>query len=128
MPHVALMRMAAAATAMAMLGACAQTSPGSTSATPASEQSILESSTPAAGSIVAAPVNELVLNFNPPARLKEVTLEGPEGVMPTMVTSIGEVPRYSVPLAGLGPGKYTVRWEASVGTDTHTGSFGFTVR
>lgn len=86
------------------------------------------SSTPAADSIVAAPVNELVLNFDPPARLGEVTVTGPDGMMPTMVTSVGEVPRYVIPVHGLGPGNYTVRWAATVGGQAHEGSFGFIVR
>lgn len=88
----------------------------------------LSSTTPAAGSTVAAPVNELNFIFDPPARLEEVTVAGPDGVMPTMITSVGEVPRYSIPLSGLGPGDYTVSWSATVNGQAHEGSFGFRVQ
>lgn len=119
---------AAAAILWALCG-CAQ-SPSDPPRSPetTAENSILVGSSPAAGSTVAAPVNELVLNFDPPARLGEVTVTGPDGVMPTMITSVGEVPRYSVPLPGLGPGDYMVRWSATVGEQPHEGSFRFSVR
>ena len=51
--------------------------------------SILISSSPAAGSTVSGPVDELMLHFNPPARLIEVTVNGPQGLMPMMVTAAG---------------------------------------
>lgn len=88
----------------------------------------LSSTTPKAGSTVAAPVNELVFIFDPPARLGEVTVTGPEGRMPMMVTSVGEVPRYSIPVHGLGPGDYTVRWTATTAGQDHEGIFRFAVR
>ena len=90
--------------------------------------SILAWSTPAAGSTVNAPVNELVFHFSPAARLGEVTVTGPEGAMPMMVTAVGEVEHYSLPLSGLGPGRYTVDWKASSRGVDHRGSFGFEVR
>ena len=119
---------AAAAAVLGLLGGCAQNSDSASSPSSSAENSILVSSSPSAGSTVAAPVDELVLNFDPPARLGEVTVTGPDGMMPTMITAIGEVPRYSVPVHGLGPGNYTVRWSASAGGQAHEGSFGFTVK
>ncbi len=91
-------------------------------------ESILASSTPAAGSTVSGPVNELMLHFSPPARLAEVTVTGPEGAMPMMVTAVGEVEHYSLPLSGLGAGSYTVDWRAIAAGTQHEGRFGFTVR
>lgn len=90
--------------------------------------SILSWSKPIGGSTVTAPVNELQLHFSPPARLGEVTLTGPEGAMPMMVTAVGEVEHYSLPLSGLGPGRYTVDWKATARGVDHRGSFGFDVR
>lgn len=91
-------------------------------------QSILAWSSPAAGSTVSGPVNQLMLHFSPPARLMEVTVTGPEGMMPMMVTAVGEVEHYSLPLSGLGPGSYTADWRASVRGQQHQGRFSFTVR
>lgn len=88
---------------------------------------ILAWSKPSAGATVAAPVNELVLHFSPPARLLEVTVTGPGGTMPMMVSAVGEVAHYSLPLAGLGPGRYDVAWRASRGGVQYRGSFGFVV-
>ena len=83
---------------------------------------------PADGSTVAAPVNELKLRFNPPARLDEVTINGPDGAMATMVHSVGEVADYSVPVSGLGPGAYSVHWNANAQGRAYEGSFAFTVK
>lgn len=91
-------------------------------------QSILASSTPAAGSTVSGPVNELMLHFSPPARLAEVTVTGPDGMMPMMLTPVGEVEHYSLPLSGLGAGTYTVDWRANAAGQEHRGRFSFTVR
>lgn len=118
----------AASILLGLLAGCAQGDGPAQSPATTSESSILVSSSPADGSTVAAPVNELVINFDPPARLEEVTVAGPDGVMPTMITSVGEVPRYSVPLSGLGPGDYTVSWSATVNGQAHEGSFGFRVQ
>ena len=90
--------------------------------------SILEMSIPAAGSTVQGPVDELILHFNPPARLDEVTVTGPEGAMPMMVTSVGEVQDYSLPLPALGAGAYSVAWRATAQGHAYQGSFAFTVR
>lgn len=95
---------------------------------PAAEGSILAWSRPAAGSTVSAPVNELVFHFSPPARLHEVTVTGPEGAMATMVTAVGEAEHYSVPVSGLGSGRYTVAWRATARGTDYNGSFDFQVR
>ena len=122
---------ALASAAFGLLAACAQqpqpAGPTGSAATPAAN-SILAWSKPAAGSTVSAPINELVLHFSPPARLGEVTVTGPEGAMPMMVTAVGEVEHYSLPLPGLGPGRYSVDWRATAGGVEHHGSFVFQVR
>lgn len=115
-----------------LLAACAPsrgdapTPPGQSG--PAAAHTILAGSTPAAGSTVGGPVNRLVLRFLPPARLDEVLVTGPDGAMPMMITAVGETDRYELPLAGLGPGSYTIAWRASVEGRQHRGSFSFTVR
>lgn len=90
--------------------------------------SILAWSKPADGSVVTAPVNELVFHFSPPARLGEVTVVGPEGAMPMMVTAVGEVEHYSLPLSGREAGRYSVNWNASARGIPYKGSFEFEVR
>jgi len=92
------------------------------------QSSILVSSAPAAGSTVRGPVDELMLHFNPPARLHELTVTGPDGTMPMMVHAVAEVAHYSVPTSGLGPGSYTVKWRATSGGREYQGTFPFTVR
>lgn len=93
------------------------------------ERSILAGSTPAAGSAVEGPVNSLDLRFDPPARLLEVSVtDGSGQVMPMMVTAVGEVGHYSLPLSGLEAGRYSVNWRASVGASEYRGSFAFAVR
>ena len=126
-------RPAAASLALLLGAACAANSgdapaPATNAGTeqPATA-SILAASKPAAGSTVRAPVDELVLHFTPPARLEEVTVTGPAGAMPMMVSAVGEVEHYSLPLSGLGPGRYEVAWRASRGGAQHRGSFGFAV-
>lgn len=118
--------------AFAVLGACASEPVGAPAAVagvaPAATRSILAMSIPADGSTVRAPVSELMLHFNPPARLDEVTVSGPGGTMPMMITPVGEVEHYSLPLSGLGPGSYTVSWRATASGQEHRGSFSFTVR
>jgi methionine-rich copper-binding protein CopC len=89
---------------------------------------ILASSEPAAGATVGAPVDELILRFNHPARLDEVTIKGPEGLMPAMILSVAEVADYSIPLNGLGPGFYTVNWKATAQTRRYQGSFEFAAK
>ena len=124
---------AAASLALLLGAACAANSGDAPAqATNASTEqpanaSILAASKSAAGSTVRAPVDELVLHFTPPARLEEVTVTGPAGTMPMMVSAVGEVQHYSLPLSGLGPGRYEVEWRASRGGAKHRGSFGFAV-
>lgn len=120
---------AAIAACAAAVGACA--AKPITTPEPAAQQasaSILASSSPAAGATVQGPVNTLELHFNPPARLDEVTVSGPDGLMPMMVHAVGEVAHYSLPLSGLDAGTYTVNWKASRAGETHQGSFAFTVK
>lgn len=95
---------------------------------PANATPLLASSVPGNGEVVRAPLNRLELHFSPPARLMEVTLSGPGGLMPMMVTPVGETAHYSLPVSGLGPGAYTVDWRARAGTREDRGSFAFTVR
>ena len=97
------------------------------SSTPAAG-SILAWSIPTAGSTVGAPVNELVFHFTPPARLGEVTVTGPDGAMPMMVTAVGEVEHYSLPLSADTPGAYMVDWRATAKGRDFRGSFGFAIR
>ncbi len=106
----------------------AETPQADATAAPNADGSILAWSRPAAGSTVSGPVNELQLHFTPPARLGEVTVTGPEGAMPMMVTAVGEVEHYSLPLSGLGSGSYTVDWRAIRAGREYRGTFGFTVR
>jgi methionine-rich copper-binding protein CopC len=111
-----------------LCGCAAQTSGTAAAETKQPDASILASATPAAGSTVSAPVNELKLRFNPPARLDEISVNGPEGLMPVKVTAVGEVADYSIPLAGLGRGTYSVSWKAASGGRDYRGSFAFTVK
>jgi methionine-rich copper-binding protein CopC len=90
--------------------------------------SILESSRPAAGSTVVGSVNELVLHFDPPARLDEVTVTGRDGPMPMMVHAVGERTTYWLPLLELGAGSHEVNWRASVQGREYRGTFQFSVQ
>ena len=89
--------------------------------------SILSDSVPAADSKVRVSPSDLRLDFSPAARLVEVTVDGPDGTMPMMVTPAGEVGRYSLPLPDLSPGKYEVHWRATSQGRAHEGRFDFTV-
>lgn len=113
--------------ALGALANCAQDRP-STSANASPTRSVLASSTPAAGSTVKGPLDALSLRFDPAARLTELTVAGPDGTMPMMITAVGETRDYSVPLPGLGAGNYSANWKASVGGQSRQGSFAFTVR
>ena len=121
-------RFAVLVTATAVLGACASAPPSDAGSQVASARSILVTSTPAAGSTVNGPVDQLLLRFSPPARLLEVTVSGGGMTMPVMVTAVGEVAQYSVPISELEAGSYTVDWRASVGGTEHRGTIPFTVR
>jgi len=120
----------AATVAFALLCACAQAQAPSAGAPLAASanRSILAWSTPAAGSTVPGPVNEIQFHFAPPARLGEVTVTGPDGTMPMMITAVGEVEHYSIPASGLGPGAYSVNWRATTTGAEHSGGFNFSVK
>ena len=109
----------------AFLCACAAQSADTA---PLVESGILDSSIPAAGATVSSPVDELKLRFSPPARLDEVTIDGPDGLMPMMVHAVGESTDYSLPLPGLGPGTYTINWKATTRAEMHQGTVRFTVK
>ncbi len=114
--------------AFALLCGCAQQPAAAPQSATTAPQSILVDSAPASRSTVTGPVNELKLHFSPPARLGEVTVTGPNGTMPMMITAVGEVRYYSVPLPGLAAGSYTVAWRATAAGHDYQGSFGFSVR
>ena len=112
----------------ALLCGCAAQPAGGEAPAQQAAASILVRSSPGAGSTVSGPVDELTLHFNPPTRLDEVTVNGPQGLMPMMVTAAGESGQYSLPLPGLGPGAYAVNWKATAQGTAHTGGFSFTVK
>lgn len=115
---------------LALLPACtAGQSEGTSEAPKSAAQTLLASSRPADGSAVAAPVDVLELDFARPARLAEVTVTGSDGSkMPMMVNAVGEATHYSLPLDGLGTGRYTIDWRATVvGIDYH-GNIHFDVK
>ena len=74
------------------------------------------------------PVDEIRLRFSKPARLLELTISGPDGDMPMMVESADETHEYSIPLPGLGTGKYEARWRASAAGEESSGRLIFSVR
>ncbi|MEO7240865.1 MAG: copper resistance CopC family protein [Sphingomicrobium sp.] len=94
----------------------------------AGEQSILAGSTPADGAVVRGPIDDLVLRFNPPARLDQVVVTGPGGTMPMIIDAVGELGKFTVPTSGLDAGAYRVDWRATAAGQEHRGSFAFTVR
>lgn len=114
--------------ALGSFSSCAQQAQSTRVENVTTARSVLASSTPAAGSSVKGPLNSLALRFDPPARLTEVTVTGPDGTTPMMITAVGEVKDYSVPLPGLGAGIHTVNWKASAAGQSYQGSFAFTVR
>lgn len=117
--------------AVALLPACsaAPTPAAANTAATTDRQSLLASSSPVNGATVAGPVNSLELRFSRPARLGEVTVTGSDGSqMPMMVTAVGEVTDYSLPLDGLGAGSYTVNWRASSAGIDYRGEIHFGVR
>ena len=112
---------------LAALSSCAA-QPTAKPLVQAAETSILKRSTPSNGSSVAGPVNQLSLHFAPPARLTEVTIDGPDGLSPMMITAAGENADYTVPLSGLGPGVYRANWKATAAGVAYSGVIVFTVR
>lgn len=85
-------------------------------------------SDPAAGSTVAGPVNRLMLDFSAPVALGEVTVSGPDGLMPMMLSPAGLQTHFEIPLPGLESGAYTVTWRATLNGAAKSGTFAFTVR
>lgn len=98
--------------------------PAGAEASPAA--ALLLRSSPAAGATIGAP-DELLLVFDRPVALAEVIVEGPDGAMPMMLSSAGARSRYVLPLHGLGPGNYEVRWRTG-GAAPREGGFRFTIR
>jgi methionine-rich copper-binding protein CopC len=111
-----------------LCGCAAQSSTRDKTETRRAGTSILAFSRPASGSIVGESVDALVLRFDPPARLDEVTVSGPDGLMPMMIHSLGEASNYSLPLSGLSAGNYTVAWRATAQGREYRGSYSFTVK
>lgn len=90
---------------------------------------LLARSSPADGAVLSRSPEKLVLIFARPARLHEVTVSGADGSqIPMMVTAVGEVERFSLPLPQLGKGSYTAGWRASSGDSPFEGSIRFTIR
>lgn len=114
--------------AAGLLPSCAQQTQSTQAENASAARSVLAGSVPTAGSSVKGPLNSLALRFNPPARLTELTVTGPDGTMPMMITAVGEVKDYSLPLPGLGAGNHTVTWKAIAAGQSYQGSFEFTVR
>jgi methionine-rich copper-binding protein CopC len=114
---------------LALLAACAPVAQNSSEeATEAKGGAMLVRSVPAEGATVRAP-QSLSLTFFEPVRLAEVTITGPSGEMPMMVTAAGEQRSYSIPLPELEPGRHEVRWRAlAQGGVSHEGRLNFTVR
>jgi len=114
---------------LAALSACTPVDADrATDTTEASREALLARSIPAAGATVRAP-QTLSLSFREPVRLVEVTITGPSGEMPMMVTAAGEQRSYTVPLPDLESGPHEVRWRAlDRGGMAHEGRLSFTVR
>lgn len=92
-------------------------------------QPILAGSRPADGATVRGPLNSLELTFTRPAALAEVTVTGSDGtIMPTMVSPVGEVTRYLIPLPDLEAGRYRIVWKANARGVAYRGEIGFTIR
>jgi methionine-rich copper-binding protein CopC len=100
----------------------------------AAAHATMKSSSPAAGSTVVAPVNEIVLNFNEKLEqsFSSATVQGPDGVnVATTKAQVDAANPLSLRLAvpALAAGQYTVQWIA-VGRDGHrrNGDFKFAVK
>ena len=117
-------------TALVLVSACAAVPPvPAASKATTVQHSLLSRSTPANGAIVKGPVENLQLYFSRPVLLGEVTVTGSDGSkMPMMVHAVGEVTDYSLPLGGLGAGRYTVDWRASSVGQNFAGQIYFNVK
>lgn len=119
-----------AAGSAAKVAGCSQATSPSLASPPTvgtNPASILVGSSPAAGSTISDDVEDLVLRFSPAARLDEVTVSGPQGKMPMMINSPGQLERYSLPIQLTGPGTYTVDWRATARGQEYRGTFEFKV-
>jgi methionine-rich copper-binding protein CopC len=114
---------------LALLGACMPVGDDrAANEANAGSEALLIQSNPADGASVRAP-RLLSLTFREPVRLAEVTIIGPSGEMPMMITAAGEQRTYSVPLPDLEPGRHEVKWRAlAQGGVAHEGRLSFTVR
>ena len=114
---------------LAVLAACTPVDADrATDKAEASREALLVRSAPADGATVRAP-QTLSLSFREPVRLVEVTITGPSGEMPMMVTAAGEQSSYAVPLPDLESGPHEVRWRAlDRGGIAREGRLSFTVR
>ena len=92
-----------------------------------SPEAILADTSPSAGSTIEGPIEELTFRFARPARLIELMVTGPDGVMPVMITPAGETTAYSIPVSSLATGAYTVDWRAASAGRDYRGSFSFKV-
>lgn len=111
----------------AILAACTAVQ-GEEAVDTANAEAPLVRTVPADGATVAAP-QILSLTFREPVRLAEVTITGPSGEMPMMVTSAGEQTDYQLPLVDLEAGTHEVRWRALARDGTALeGRLSFTVR
>ena len=108
------------------LSACAARPPVAASTT-AHQVGLLARSTPADGASVTAPVDQLQLHFARPARLLEVTVDGPDGTSPMMISAAGETTDYSVPLPGLAAGAYRINWKATAAGRAYDGMISINV-
>lgn len=115
----------AACSSEPMLGPMSTPSVSAIAAVPA-ELSV--ASTPAAGTTVKGPLNQVILDFSTPVALSEVLVTGPDGVMPMMLSPAGVQTHYSVPVPGLGEGSYTLAWKATLDGQPKNGSFAFTIK
>jgi copper resistance protein C len=110
----------------ALLAACALIAPLAAGA-----HTHLLRSTPAAGSVLAAPPPRLRLDFSEPALLTALTLERSGDAARRPLTPQRGAPQasFAVDLPPLAAGHYLVRWRA-LSADNHVafGSFGFTLR
>ena len=117
---------AAVVAALLLFTSCAHSSTAAPAAS--SERSILVRSKPANGSTVQGPVNDLELHFSPAVVLSELTVSGPDGLMPVMITPVGQVEHYSIPLPDLESGSYTVTWRAASAGRPLEGTLAFSVK
>ena len=101
-------------------------------ASPALAHSELETSRPAADTVVDASFDELVLQFKQAIQVlpDDIVLEGSDGPVSSGPAALADAVTVTVPVLGVvGDGPYTVRWRV-IGADGHPleGSYGFAVQ